>query len=198
MAERIATTDTVIYDADWDEVAGHRKHSRTAFVGLDLCETTLDGVEFENCTFRDVRFNCAELLNVAFVNCTFTGCNFFDATFTGCKLVGSRFTNCTLDLMTVDGGDWSFAVLAQADLRRATLTALRMREADLRGVRATSLRECDLSGALFEKADLTGCDLRGSDLSSLDPGQVRLTGAVITVDQAVLLALAQGLDVRAD
>ncbi len=49
---------------------------------------------------------------------------------------------------------------------------------------------------MLEKADLSGCDLRGSDLSAVDPATTRLAGAVITVEQAVTLALAQGLDVR--
>ena len=73
-----------------------------------------------------------------------------------------------------------------------------MREADLRSIRAVggTLTGLDLSGAQFDKADLRRCDLRGSDLSSLDPGAVQLAGAVITPDQAVLLAMAQGLDVR--
>jgi uncharacterized protein YjbI with pentapeptide repeats len=48
------------------------------------------------------------------------------------------FDRCTFGLMTVERGDWSFVDLPGAALTRATLTAARMRQADLRG--STSLR----------------------------------------------------------
>ena len=75
---------------------------------------------------------------------------------------------------------------------------MRLREADLRGVRATCLTDADLSGALLEKSDLSGCDLRGSDLSAVDPRNVDLTGAQIDVTQAVVLVTALGMNVRPD
>ena len=73
-----------------------------------------------------------------------------------------------------------------------------MREADLNGINAVNGTLCglDLSGASLNKGNLSGCDLRGSDLSTVDPSSVQLIGAIITFEQAVVLALAQGLDVR--
>lgn len=172
--------------------------TRVAFVEVDLSEVVTQASVFQECTFRGVRFNVSTHTSTAFLNCTFTRCTFFDATFTGCKLVGSRFEDCSLDLLKVDGGDWSFVGLPGANLGSATFSDVRMREADLTGVRAVNgtLRGLDLSGAWLSKGDLTGCDLRGSDLSAVDPGSVRLKGALITYEQAVVLAMAQGLDVR--
>ena len=65
-----------------------------------------------------------------------------------------------------------------------------MREADLTGARCAGspLRDVDLSGALLRGADLSGCDLRGSDLGSLEPESVRLRGAIITIDQTIVIA----------
>jgi uncharacterized protein YjbI with pentapeptide repeats len=56
----------------------------------------------------------------------------------------------------------------------------------------------DLSGASLEKANFVRCDLRGSDLSSLDPLTVELKGALINADQACVIAVNLGLDVRPD
>ncbi|XVV08644.1 pentapeptide repeat-containing protein [Actinoplanes sp. CA-131856] len=184
---------------DWDAGVGARtRHDGDEFIDLDLCETTLEGVEFDRCTFRNARFNCAVLTDVAFLNCTFVACNFFDAELTNCKLVGSSFDRCAFDLTTADGGDWSFTSLRAADLSTATLTGLRMREADLTGARGqgATLTALDLSGAQFHQADLTRADLRGSDLSSLDPTTTAIRHAVITPDQAVTIASALGLEVR--
>jgi len=192
---------SVVRTEEWDAgVARETRHERVAFIDLDLCEETLRAVEFQECSFRDVRFNCSVQDNVAFVNCTFTNCSFFEAAFTQCKLVGSVFDGCTFDIMTVDGGDWSFTGLRGAALGTATFTGVRMREADLTGARCqgATFRDVDLSGAALHSADLTRSDLRGSDLSALDPTVTEVRHAVITADQAVVVAMALGLDVRAE
>jgi uncharacterized protein YjbI with pentapeptide repeats len=194
-------TDSEVRHEDWGgQELLQQSFRRVAFVEVDLSEVVTDGSVFEECTFSGVRFNVSEHRSSAFVNCTFTRCSFFDASFTGCKLVGSTFRDCSFDLVKVEGGDWSFVGLPGADLGSARLVDVRLREADLTGVRAVNgtLRGLDLSGASLARADLRGCDLRGSDLSALDPGTALLTGAVITGGQAVVVALALGLDVRPD
>jgi fluoroquinolone resistance protein len=40
--------------------------------------------------------------------------------------------------------------------------------------------------------------LRGSELSSLEPATVELKGAIITMSQAIVIAMALGLDVQAE
>jgi uncharacterized protein YjbI with pentapeptide repeats len=192
-------TETEVRGADWygDDLSG-QEHTRVAFSGVDLSESTDDGAVFTECTFRDCKFNLSRHTEAAFLNCTFTGCSFFQAEFTDCKVTGSTFERCSFDLMSVVRGDWSFVGLAGADLGRASFA--RLREADLTGVRATgaTLRHLDLSGAELHEADLGGADLRGSDLSTVDPRTVGLTGAEIDVGQAVVLVTALGLNVRPD
>lgn len=184
---------------DWggQDLSGQRFEA-VLLVDVDLSEVTATGAAFTDCTFRGARLNVSAWTQSAFTGCTFVRCNLFDARFTDCKLVGSTFESCSLDLLRVSGGDWSYVGLSGADLRSATLDGLRMREADLRGARlqAATLTDCDLSGASWDKADLSRCDLRGSDLSALDPATVQLRGAVIDPQQAMLLAVAMGLDVR--
>ncbi|MEV6305745.1 pentapeptide repeat-containing protein [Actinoplanes sp. NPDC051861] len=184
---------------DWDAGASElRSHEGVTFADLDLCETEVRGVEFSGCTFRDARFNCSQQDDVAFLNCTFVNCTFFDATFTDCKMVGSGFERCTFDIMTVEGGDWSFVVLHRADLSSTTFTGTRMREADLTGARChgATMRDLDLSAATLTGVDFTGCDLRGTDLSALDPLTAQVRNAIITGDQAITVAAALGLQIR--
>jgi uncharacterized protein YjbI with pentapeptide repeats len=150
--------------------------------------------------FRNVRFNASEHRGAAFINCVFERCNFFDARLTECKLVGSVFESCAFDQLRVEGGDWSFVGLAGADLRRVSFTGVRMREADLSEVRGEgmTMRGADLSGAQFAKASFDKADLRGSDLTAIDPWTVGLRNAVVDGNQAIVLAIALGLDVRPD
>ena len=51
-------------------------------------------------------------------------------------------------------------------------------------------------GAWLHGANLSKCDLRGSDLSAIEPENVRLMDAIITIDQTIVIAEALGLDVR--
>lgn len=194
-------TESEVRHQDWygRDMSGER-HVRVAFVDVDLTEAVAAGASFDECTFRDCRFNASQHTDTAFVNCTFVGCSFFEAVFTRCKLVGSMFDRCSFGLITVDGGDWSFAGLPGADLRKCRFTDVRLREADLTGARLTNaaVRDTDLSGAWLHSADLTGADLRGSDLSSVDPMATPLKGAIIDVEQAVVLATTLGVQVRPD
>ncbi|SDY25940.1 Uncharacterized protein YjbI, contains pentapeptide repeats [Modestobacter sp. DSM 44400] len=194
-------TETEIRSQDWyaEDVSGQH-HARVAFIDVDLTEVVDTGAVFDECTFRDCRFNLSTHTDAAFLNCTFTGCSFFDATFVDCKVAGSMFDRCTFGLFTVRGGDWSFVGLPGADLSRTSFTGVRMREADLAGTRCAEAtwQFLDLSGAHLHSADLSGADLRGSDLSAVDPLNTRLAGAVIDGAQAVVLAGALGLDVRLD
>lgn len=192
-------TETTVRSADWDgrDLTGET-YRRVLFVDVDMTELINRGSSFEECSFRNVRFNVSEHEDALFLNCTFSRCSFFDATFKGCKLTGSMFDGCSYGLLKVDGGDWSFVGLPGADLRGSALYGVRLREADLTGVRleGAEVRRCDLAGAWLHSADLTGCDLRGSDLGDLDPHTVKLNKAIIDPYQATIVATALGLEVR--
>ena len=142
MAE--ATTETEGRDADWygEDLSG-QEHTAVRFSGVDLTEATGEGAVFTDCTFVDCTFNATRFTDAAFLNCSFTGCAFFQAEFIACKVVGSRFQRCTFDLMDVDRGDWSFVLLAGADLAGLThTTGLRV----LRGDRAARGHRHGLAG----------------------------------------------------
>jgi uncharacterized protein YjbI with pentapeptide repeats len=196
-----ATTTRVVGE-DWYglDLSG-RTGSQVHYSDLDLTETTSDaGLTFEECVFYDSRFNASVHTGAAFVNCAFTGCSFFGARFVECKLVGSRFDRCTFNQLVVERGDWSFTGLHGADLHTASLTDVRMREADLTAARCdgATVVGVDLSGAWLDKVNFERCDLRRSDLSTLDPATVNLRGAIIGWEQAIVLVTAMGLDVRPD
>ena len=184
-APRPATTVTVAGE-DWSgrDISG-QTHERVAFVDLDLTEVENTGAVFTECTFRGARFNVSTHVDAAFVNCTFVNCDFFGARFTGCKLLGSMFDRCTYETMQVSGGEWSFVGMPGADLRSASFAGVRMREADLTGARCegASIRDVDLPDAWPYRARFSGCDLRG---------------AIVTYEQALVIAVALGLDVRAE
>lgn len=195
------STRAEMWPDDWaDRPLSGETHENVAFHDLDLTESDNDGGTFTECVFNRTRFNASRHAGAAFVNCTFSHCTFFDVTFEGCKLVGSFFDQGQFGLLTIAGGDWSFVGLPGADLRKSTITDVRMREVDLVGARlgGATLHRVDLSGAWLRQADLTKADLRGSDLSALDPLTTTIKGAIIDPDQAITVATALGLQVRPD
>lgn len=198
---RAPATDSQVAGANWDgqDISG-QQHTRVEFVDLDLTEAQNNGAVFTECTFRRCKFNVSVHKEAAFVNCTFKSCSFFDTKFIDCKFVGSMFDRCTYDLMEVSGGNWSHVGLPGADLAKATLKNVRLREVDFTGMRAVDgcIRDCDMSGAWLHNINVGGCDLRGSDLSALKPDDAELRDAIITGEQAVAIAIAMGLDVRAE
>ncbi|MGE8317949.1 MAG: pentapeptide repeat-containing protein [Comamonas sp.] len=192
-------TNHTVTGADWYRRELEREeYGQTLFLDLDMTEAQSSGCVFQECTFRRARFNASVHQSSAFLNCTFVSCNFFDARFTGCKLLGSMFDDCQFHHMQVADGDWAFVGMPGADLRRAAFSRTRLREADLTGARCQggSIRDVDLSGAWLHSADFSGCDLRGTDLSALEPGNVQLKNAIITIEQTITIAEALGFDVR--
>lgn len=185
----------------WDgqDISG-QQHTRVEFADIDLTEAKNNGTVFTECVFQRCRFNVSEHRDAAFVNCTFKSCSFFDTKFVECKFVGSIFERCTYDLMQITGGNWSHVSMPKADLGKAVLRGVRLREADFDGVRAVegSIRDCDLSAASLLGTNFAGCDLRGSDLGALKFEDSDLRDAIITAEQATMLAVAMGLDVRAE
>ena len=198
--EGVLVDGVTLRDEDWygDEIV-NREYTDCAFYDMDMTELVNRGSTFERCTFGNVKFNASRHTDAAFVSCTFKRCGFFDAVFEGCKLVGSLFEECTLRPLRVRGGDWSFVALVRADLRAARFEDVRMREVDLSGANCEKahLVDMDLTSAQTHRANFARADLRGSDLTGLDPAGVDLTGAVIEPAQAITIAQALGLEVRA-
>ncbi len=184
---------------DWyGEDLGDRRYIGCEFVDIDLTEATSAGATFTDCVLTHVKLNASRHTASAFVGCTFTRCNLFEARLVGCKLMGSAFRDCDLRPLTVDGGDWSFVTLTGADLRGVSFQRVRMREADLSRAdcEGGTLTDVDLSGGILKGVRFTRCDLRGSDLTALDPRDAALDGAVITPQQAVVVAQTLGFELR--
>jgi len=192
------TSTAVVGESWYGKDVDRERHTAVLFSALDMTEVMNRGSVFTDCTFRRARFTSSVHTEVAFVNCTFVACTFFDANFVDCKFVGSMFDGCMFDAMKAVGGDWSFAGLPGADLRKAAFNGTRLREVDLTGARCDGgvLRDVDLSGAWLHGVNFSRCDLRGSDLSAIEPAHAQLKGAVITTVQALAIAEALGMDVR--
>ena len=160
----------------------------------DLSELELRGEVVEQGDLTGADLSSSTFTDCAFLSCRFERVRLAFSTWRGCKLTGSSFVRCDLRPLTVEGGDWSYVSLRQADLRGVSLAGLRLAEADLSDADLSggSLAGADLSHARLRGVKLRGADLRGARLDGCEVDLVDWTDVRIDLAQAVLLARARG------
>ncbi len=149
------------------------------FTGLRCRDT-----RFEHCDLSGAVLDEAALRRVTFTNCRLTG-----IVLSGATLDDVRISDCRADL---------------ASLRMARATYLLVENTVLRGAdfleltgTGCAILDCDLTGASFADARLTGLRLHRSVLDDVG-GALALRGARISPDQLVPMgaALAAALDIQ--
>ena len=178
--------------------------------GADLSDTCYEGLRlrsvlFENCRLTGCRWERADLGNVVFRRCELSNSGWRDAfwertVFEDCKAVGAGFAET----------GWRQAAFAACALAYATFDRARLRE--------VAFSDCDLSHAAFHECtwkrlsldktrlreasflhtplaglDLTGCELDGLVVSDTN---AELRGAIVTAEQAAMLAKRLGLVIK--
>ena len=92
----------------------------------------------------------------------------------------------------------TFVLLLSANVAREMDLSLRRANIELLHHDTTRIRprSAQLCGVDFEQRGFITLDDHASDLSALEPENVKLRGAIITIDQTITIAEALGLDVR--
>lgn len=170
--------------------------------------TTLVEKEFTGCTFRGLKAETVIWKSVRFEDCTFENCELTRAQFPHTRFVGVSFRGCKLM-----GIDWSSIAsnptlfFDSCDLRYASFVKVNLRKTIFRGCKAceTNFIDCALVESDFSDTDLTGANFDASDLSKANlttalgafvaPGKNRVKDTRISVETAVLMAMAQGMKV---
>jgi uncharacterized protein YjbI with pentapeptide repeats len=178
------------------------------FDGGDVQGVDLSGKEFLDCRFVHVKLQGCRFHEARFENCTFDDCDltraalrgarFVDARFVGCKLMGIDFTDVGRNPeVSFAGCDLRYASFVDNNLRKIAFCDCKVSESNFIG--------CDLKEANFAGADLAGANFENNDASKanfatasglfLNPARNRVKDARISVESAVLLAMASGMRV---
>jgi uncharacterized protein YjbI with pentapeptide repeats len=165
--------------------------------------------EYENCTFRNCKFNGTSLAHFIFSECTFEECDlsncqltnttFRDSAFDNCKMLGLRFEDCNSFLFSVNFKSCAlnFSSFFQMKLKTTQFSACALEEVDF--------TECDLSQANFYAADLkntvffrtnlTGADFRMATNLLIDPENNKVQKAKFNRDNVLGLLTKYGLKI---
>ena len=145
---------------------------------------------FTRCAFIGTSFKDAVFERCAFDSCFFKQADLMRATFRDCRLIGAQIVGARVTGMTVEGGDWSYANLANLKFSRQKLTKVCLHEASLAGA---VFKECDLSGCDLTRATVQGarfeaCDLRGSRIDGVAVEQASWKDSKIDLAQCIVIA----------
>jgi fluoroquinolone resistance protein len=194
----MSTIEHLLHDLAFDE---------ETFERLQISSPLVDK-EFTGCVFRGLKADASIWNGVRFEDCTFESCELTRAQFLHARFVGVSFRGCKLM-----GIDWSSMApnptlaFDTCDLRYASFVKVNLRKTVFRGCKACEANfiDCALIESDFSDTDLTGANFEASDLGKanlataqgafLAPGKNRVKDTRISVETAVLMALAQGMKV---
>lgn len=182
-------------DYDFSELSlSETRFQRCNFKGSVMPSFSAFHCVFEDCDFSFARLNGSVHRSSLFLNCIFRAANLFSAEFLECKCTGSTFAGADLSALELHGGDYSYTIFNDSDLRGWNLRGLKFENAFLQNCRLekADLRETNLRHAVLSGANLEYTDLRGADLTGVDFSSIRMKQTKIDLAQAILVAEAMG------
>ncbi len=164
--------------------------------------------EFTGCSFRGLKADTIVWKGVRFEDCTFENCEltrgqfphtrFVGVTFRGCKLMGIDWSGIAANpTLSFDTCDLRYTSFVKVNLRKTTFRGCKACEANFIdcALIESDFSDTDLTGANFDAADLTKANLTTALGAFIAPGKNRVKDTRISVETAVLMAMAQGMKV---
>ena len=79
------------------------------FAAVRKDNDTLEGLEFQHCTFANVSFKEARVRHCRFIDCAFLGCYFRKSEMVGSTFWGCKFLSCEFPKMTIQSCDFKYS-----------------------------------------------------------------------------------------
>jgi fluoroquinolone resistance protein len=188
-----------------------REHFDEAFSDIDCRSESIEGAEFNGCTFEKCQFSEAVLKRSRFVDCRFSGCDLSlidvtDAAFGGVRLeeckalgvnwsfaanlptepLGLDFDGCVLNFSSFMGLDFGGRSITNCTVHDAVFSRTMLSGADCSGT--------DFAGSSFKHCDMSGADFRGAKNYIIDIETNRLAKAKFSLPEAISLLASLGID----
>jgi len=176
-AERSLTNEIIESESE----LARTKYSRCRLVG-DHPKLKVRDVTFETCDARN-----ASLVDVVGTRLILRDCQLLGIDVSGGVLRDVVLVGCQLRMARAFGASFERCWFEGCDLREAEFEESRFDR--------VAFRDCNLAGARLLRSPLASVDFRGSRVEGLAVSSDRLTGAVITGDQADVFAAAFGIRV---
>jgi uncharacterized protein YjbI with pentapeptide repeats len=159
------------------------KFERCRFAPADIKYLYFVDALFVSCDFSNMRFHGAGFQRARFVDCRCTGADFSE-----CVLSQVRFENCLMDYANLSMSKLTGVQFADCSCVQAAFDSLKLKDAALSG--------CRLNESEWLHTLLNGIDLRGNDLTAIRIDPADLRGAIISPEQALILAALLGVVIK--
>lgn len=157
---------------------------------------TLDGMEYERCSFAHCDLSATGLSGKKFIDCSFVQCNlsmakiqqtvFRAVNFESSKLLGLHFEQCSPIGLSISFQDCQLdhSSFERCKLSERNFINCRLLECDFSGaeLKGSKWHHSDLSGAVFENCNLTQADFSKAEHYSLNPGNNRIKNAIFSLE----------------
>lgn len=183
------------------------------FDGLDPGEALRDA-EYNDCTFRNCRWNGVRVVNCTFLSCTFERCTWSGVVFSFSQMRDSWFTGCAFRSIAWGGLQGRSALVQpfgkaeRCEFRYNEFSGMTLVQFDFSSCRFGDciFDECKLSGADFHGAPLgrtqfSRCDLRKADFReasayAIDPSRNQMQGARFSFPDVIALLGGFGIKIE--
>ena len=177
------------------------------FKNIDVSHTTLNDIEFDNCSFINCIFNSTILDSCRFMECSFEECDlslmkingsyFSDLVVKNSKAIGIDYSSLSshTQLKFYDS-NISMSSFFQVDLKHSEFIRCNVNEVDFEqsDLEKTNFKESDLLNATFGNTNLKNADLSMAIKYLIDPEKNRLKGMKVSLPQAE--SFLQFLDIK--
>ena len=167
------------------------------FKNLDISETILCDIEFDNCTFKNCQFHKTTLDSCRFIDCAFLECDlslikiedsyFSDIVVKDSKAIGIDFSALTSHIqMKFYDSNVSMSSFFQVDLKHSEFIRCNLNEVDFEqtGLEKVNFKESDLLNATFGNTNLKNADLSSAKNYLINPEHNNLKGTKVSLPQA--------------
>lgn len=183
------------------------------FEGPDAA-TLLEDAEFNDCTFRNCRWDSLRVRNCTFLCCTFEHCSWSGVVFSFCQMRDAWFTGCAFRSIAWGGLQGRSALVQpfgkaeRCEFRYNEFSGMSFVNFDFSGCRFGDciFDECRLAGAdfrgvplghtQFSRCDLQKADFREASDYAIDPSANQMQGARFSFPDVVALLNGFGLKIE--
>ena len=163
---------------------------------VELYDVTIRNADLGGSVLRRWVFEECELIDCDLSQSFFEGCIFQGCTFIGCRMIGGKFEKMSTLQGPLNFKDsvLSFSSFAKAQLSGAHFERCDLTEVDWTGANLESVHfiECSLKGGLFSEVNLNKACIASADITMTELQNAQLHSTIISPNQAIEFARLNG------
>lgn len=178
----------------------------TLFIGDDP-NNTINDVEFNGCTFKNINFSNSLVKDSDFIDCIFDTCNLSNVEindklilrceFVNCSLIGSCIINSSIKDVSFSNCNMEYSNYSlktdKCLFDNCNMKNIRLFENTFKN---TYFDKCNFNFAEIYESSLNGIDLSNCDINDINIDTKSIKGAIVDLNGAIELSKLLGIKVK--